>query len=139
MNIQLSVTLWTLICFVLLMLILNNLLFKPILECMDKRRERIEAARAKKIQADALLEEQKTVTAQKIALHQSEQKKLIKERVETLRSDQKKTLEAAKEVRLHQIDAYRVKIEEEQVAILQELDDHVGELAYLFADSVVKG
>ena len=48
MNIQLSVVLWTIICFVLLMLILHNLLFKPVLKVLDARREKIENVAAKK-------------------------------------------------------------------------------------------
>mgnify|MGYP002517687712 CR=1 FL=1 len=36
MNIQISVIIWTVICFVALMLILRNLLFKPLLDVMDK-------------------------------------------------------------------------------------------------------
>ena len=48
MNIQVSVVLWTIICFVLLMLILHNLLFKPVLKVLDARREKIVNAAAKK-------------------------------------------------------------------------------------------
>ena len=45
MNIQLSVIVWTVICFVLLRLILKNLLFKPVLQVIDSRREKIDAAK----------------------------------------------------------------------------------------------
>ena len=55
MTIQLSVTVWTVICFCLLMLILHNLLFKPVLKVMDDRRERIEKARLKKEEQKKLL------------------------------------------------------------------------------------
>ena len=48
MTVQISITLWTIICFVLLMIILHNLLFKPVLRVMDARREKIENAAAKK-------------------------------------------------------------------------------------------
>ena len=48
MTIQLSVSIWTIICFLLLMLILRNLLFQPILEVMDARKMRIEKAAQKK-------------------------------------------------------------------------------------------
>ena len=46
MTIQLSVTLWTILCFLALMVILDRLLFRPMLSFMDARRARIEAARA---------------------------------------------------------------------------------------------
>ncbi len=45
MTIQLSVVVWTVINFCLLMLILHKLLFKPILAFMDARREKIESAK----------------------------------------------------------------------------------------------
>ena len=51
MTIQISVTVWTILCFVALMLILDRLLFRPLLSFMDKRRDKIDAARAAKASA----------------------------------------------------------------------------------------
>lgn len=45
MSIQISITVWTIICFVVLMLILDRLLFRPLLSFMDKRREKIDGAK----------------------------------------------------------------------------------------------
>lgn len=45
MNIQVSVMVWTVICFLLLVLILKKLLFDPMLRMTDAREERVEAAR----------------------------------------------------------------------------------------------
>lgn len=139
MSIQPSIVIWTVICFVLLMLILNNLLFKPVLEVMDKRRAKIEAAKAKKVEHDRLCAEQKRLTEEKRAEHEEAQRKLIKERVETVRQDQRKAVEAAKETRLHQLDDYRKKTEAEEAEILSKLNDHAEELASILADSIVKG
>ena len=47
MTIQLPVLLWTVICFVLLMLILSRLLFRPLLDFMDRREEKIRSAARK--------------------------------------------------------------------------------------------
>ena len=47
MTIQLPVLLWTVICFVLLMLILSRLLFRPLLTFMDKREAKIRSASRK--------------------------------------------------------------------------------------------
>ena len=44
MTVQLPVLLWTVICFGALILILNNLLFKPMLAFMDRREESIARA-----------------------------------------------------------------------------------------------
>lgn len=48
MTIQPSILIWTLISFCLLMLILDRLLFRPMLSFMDARNERIAAAQTKK-------------------------------------------------------------------------------------------
>lgn len=45
MNIQVSVMVWTVICFLLLVLILQKLLFAPMLRMMDARTSRIAAAK----------------------------------------------------------------------------------------------
>ena len=44
MNIQPSVIVWTVICFLLLMIILKNLLFAPVLKMLDSRKEKVDAA-----------------------------------------------------------------------------------------------
>ena len=44
MNIQPSVIVWTVICFLLLMIILKNLLFTPVLKMLDSRKAKVEAA-----------------------------------------------------------------------------------------------
>ena len=64
MTIQPSVIIWTVICFCLLMLILDRLLFRPILKFMDARQEKIDLAAKKRerdqqalAEANAALEE----------------------------------------------------------------------------------
>jgi len=57
MTIQPSILLWTLISFCLLMLILDRLLFRPMLSFMDARNERIEAAMRKKDENERALSE----------------------------------------------------------------------------------
>ena len=139
MTIQISVTIWTIICFVLLVIILNNLLFKPVLKCMDERKARIAAAHKKKEEYDRLSAEHEVMLAEKLAENEVVRKKLIKERVETIRNNQKKAVEAAKEVRLHQLDDYRRKTEEEEAEILSKLSSHAREMAIMLADNIVKG
>ncbi len=139
MSIQISVTIWTVICFILLMLILNNLLFKPVLEIMDKRREKIAAAKEKKTERERLIAENDRLVAEKKAEYEANEKKLIKERVEKVQSDRKKAVEAAKEVRLHKLDETRKNTEAEEKEILSKLSSHAEELAVMLADRIVKG
>ena len=48
MNINLSQIIWTVICFVLFAVVLDRLLIRPVLDNMDKRRDRIDGARERK-------------------------------------------------------------------------------------------
>lgn len=80
MTIQLSIIVWTLICFCLLTLILNKLLFKPMLRHMDERRARIEKAAEKKADMEN-------------AVREYDNK--LKEAEETLRKNEAERAEAA--------------------------------------------
>ncbi len=139
MSIQISVTIWTVICFILMMLILNNLLYKPLLSVMDKRREKIAAAKAKKAEYDRISAENDRLIEEKRAAHEEEQRRQIKERVETVRHDQKKAVEAAKEVRLQRLDESRKQTDAEEAEILSKLGARAEELAVMLADRIVKG
>ena len=139
MTIQLSVSIWTIICFVLLMVILHNLLFKPVLEVMDARKARIEKAAQKKVENERLENEYAAMLVKQEKAFYEEQKKQIKKEVEEIRLNTKKELKEAKEERLRMVDAYRVQAKEEQEEILRFLNVHSGELAEAFANSIIKG
>lgn len=66
MNIQISVILWTVICFFLLMLILQKLLFAPLFRCMDARQKKISDAKDKR-QQRALATAEAAVAAERRA------------------------------------------------------------------------
>ncbi len=138
MTIQLSVTVWTVICFVALMLILNNLLFKPVLKLMDERKERIDNAakklsEIKKKEADHLaLVEQKNIEFEK------EQRIKLKEELAKAREDSTEHIEKAKQERLDSVDACLKLTEKQHNEILEILSVHTLDIASSFADSVVK-
>ncbi len=138
MTIQLSVSVWTVICFVLLMLILHNLLFKPVLRVMDERHERIKKAAEKKAEHEKTMREYESVlTEKRIALH-DEQKRIIKDELELIRAKSKEEIETAKDERLREVDDYRLKAEADHNEILNVLSVHTTELANAFADSLIK-
>lgn len=139
MNIQLSVTLWTIICFVLLMLILHHLLFKPVLKVIDDRRARVQNAALKKAEYAKMAEKNAAALQEKEAAFLAAQQKQIKEQIETIRLDSKKAVEAAKDERLRAVDSYRQQAEAERAEILTTLGAHAAELAAAFADSVIEG
>ena len=139
MTIQLSVLIWTIICFGLLMLILHHLLFQPVLKVMDDRKARIRGATRKKAEYAAITEKNAAALREKEAARLEAQRKQIKEQIETIRLDGKKAAEAAKDGRLHAVDGYRKQAECERVEILITLSAHAAELAAAFAESVIEG
>ncbi len=139
MNIQPSVILWTIICFVILMLILNNLLFKPVLRVMDERRERIKKAADKKADQERQAAKRRSERQEEEAALQIEAKKRVKEEIEAIRADSRKAVDEARDERLHALDSYRRKTEAEHQEIIAVLTTHAEELAAAFADSVTRG
>lgn len=56
MSVKISDIIWTIICFGLFTLVINVLLLKPLLRFMDARKERLEKARARMGELEALKE-----------------------------------------------------------------------------------
>lgn len=139
MSIQLSVLVWTVICFGLLMLILHYLLFQPVLKVMDDRKERLRNAARKKAEHAEIMERNAAAVREKEAARLAAQRRQIKEQLETIRLDGKKAVEAAKDERLRAVDDYRQQTEDERVEILITLSAHAAELAAAFAESVIEG
>ena len=138
MTIQLSVTFWTVICFILLMLILHNLLFKPVLALLDKRNERIEAAAKKKAEYEALQSKNESLIIESKKASLENRLKKVKEEVEAIRLQSKTATESAQEQRIKKVDDYRIKTDAEQKEILSVLKEHSYSLANTFAKSLIK-
>lgn len=139
MTIQLSVLVWTIICFVLLMLILHHLLFQPVLKVLDDRKARIRNATEKKAEFSRIAEKNAAALREKEAARLEARRRQIKEQIETIRSDGKKAVEAANDQRLKAVDRCRQQAEDERIEILITLSAHAAELAVAFAESVIEG
>ena len=134
MTIQPSVTIWTILCVLALMLVLDRLLFRPLLSFMDKRREKIDGA--KKARADAL-------AARETELRQREEDRVAAEKramtdaaaalEETKRQNAAKLSEKKAENDAS-LAALRGALEEESSAILAALDPRVEDIAVAFAE-----
>ncbi|MBQ6824670.1 MAG: ATP synthase F0 subunit B [Clostridia bacterium] len=138
MTIQLSVTVWTVICFILLMVILHHLLFKPVLKMMDHRHERVEKARKKKAEYEQMEQDFQAALEQEKVAALAAQKKELKRQVESLRAESKQAIEDAKAERVRELDRYHEEAEAERGRILGELSVYTEELALAFADSLTK-
>ena len=133
-SIQPSVTIWTILCFVALMWILDRLLFRPLLSFMDKRREKIDGT--KKAKADA-------VAAREEELRQREEDRIAAEKramteaaaaLEELRRDNAARLTEKKAETDASLAALRAELDAESAAILAALDPRVEPMARSFAD-----
>lgn len=138
MTIQLSVVIWTIINFILLMLILHFLLYRPVLKVMDERKKRIASAKEKKEAIDKLESEYESMLVEEEKAFLEAQQKEIEEEIETIRLETKKAVEEAREERLQLVDDYREQTKIQQEEILKFLHSKSGELAALFADSIIK-
>ena len=138
MTIQLSISVWTVICFVLLMIILDKLLFKPVLKVMDERKERIKRAADTKAEYEEKQKAYDALILEKKKQAQQEQSLEIKKQIESIRAESKEVVEAANQRRIRTVDDFRLKTDEEQGLILKDLSAHAAEIAEYFADSLVK-
>ncbi len=138
MTIQISVLIWTVISFVLLMVILRNLLFKPVLELIDSRREKIKKAGEKKLYLEKLAQDREKLYIEKkeIALNAHQQQ--VKNKVEEIRLQSKKDIDEARNLRLQKTESYHEAVEAQQKALLSDFAARADEIAVRFAESLIK-
>ena len=129
MSIQISVIIWTVICFLLLMLILKNWLFKPVLEVMEKRQARIDKAKEKQLEIERhIVEHEKVLREQKIAF-EKEQKLKADEEIESIQLHSKKRVETARTMRLSTYETYREECAKEYSKILATAEKSTEQIA----------
>lgn len=137
MTIQPSILIWTIICFCLLMLILNKLLFKPMLSVMDARQEKIAKAREKKDSyAVAYAQAEKDLEAQQ----RNQEKSWAEEAAGAAAEAKAKAddlLAQAQQKQNAELSAFRKNLEAESAELKTKLDAGVDALASTFADRLV--
>ena len=129
MTIEPSLIVWTVLCFLALMLILKKLLFQPMLTFMDTRNAKIEAAR--KAKEDARTEYEAEArhladerAAQEAQLRQSGAEALEQVQEELRRETTQKRAEAAQ-----RLAENRAALAEESERITRELEPQLSDLA----------
>ena len=137
MNIQLPVVIWTVICFLVLMLILKFLLFAPVLSVLDKRKEKIRLASEKKAQIDALNKEY----GQRIEILKEDAKiqreNYIKGELKLIRVKNKTDIDEAKAARFSLVEEYKLRTETEKEEIKQQFSSSAQQIAKVFADRLI--
>ena len=137
MNIQISVVIWTVICFVALMLILRNLLFKPLLEVMDKRSERLENARKKKAEMEKAISEHEEKVAQQQSQYLENQKMEVAEKLTAIQDESKDAVIGARKKRITDVDAFRQATAEECEKAIKDVSVNAKSIAEAFARQVI--
>ena len=137
MTVQISITVWTILCLVALMLILDRLLFRPLLSFMDKRGEKIDRAKADKEAALLKREEalRKLEEERDTALRNAAAEAAANE--EKLRGEMSSTVAEAKEQFFHRLQKEKNLLEQESVSIQKDLEPRMEELADLFAHKLL--
>lgn len=137
LSIQVSVIFWTVICFFLLMLILRNLLFKPMLACMDARRKKISDAELK--HRNDLDGEKEAATLAETALMEltAKTEAEMNRETERVRTEAERTLAALIAREQSDCEAYQVALEAERKAFENETETAVKQLGDLFVSDFI--
>ena len=85
MSINLSQIIWTVICFVLFALVLDRLLIRPVLDNIDRRREKIEKAHGRKAELER----------ERLAAEETARAKIAERRELLAKENERKLAEAA--------------------------------------------
>ncbi len=137
MNIQPSIMVWTVICFLLLMVVLKNFLFTPVLKVMDDRRERINSAKEKKENIEKLIQENEEQLEKQKVLAAENRRKEVKNKIEQIQLQGKKEIEAAQRQCLADIQQYREDIVSEHDKIVDSVAPKMETAAALFAKNII--
>lgn len=137
MNIQPSVIVWTVICFLLLAVILKNLLFTPVLKMLDSRREKVENANRKLKDIENITAENERRLAEEKARAEAESIALAKKRVQQIQSQGKKEIENARRKSLSDIEEYRNGITGEYDKIVYSVAPKMETAAAIFARNII--
>ena len=137
MTIQLSVTLWTILCFLALMVILDRLLFRPMLSFMDARRARIEAARAVREESAAAREAE--LERREASRREAAQKAQTAEtqKLETTRRAIVQAVDKRKAENARWLEAMSSGLDQESDTIRRQLEPLMDEMAVAFANRLL--
>ena len=113
MNIQPSVIVWTVICFLLLAFILKNLLFTPVLRMIDSRKEKVDKAEKKLRDIESITSENEKRLAEEKLRIEVKSISQAKEKVQQIQSQGKKEIENAQRKTLSDIEEYKNDIKGE--------------------------
>lgn len=133
MTVQVSVTVWTVLCFAALMLILDRLLFRPLLGVMDKRRDKIDGAR--RARADAVREREEELSLREGARIEAEKRarREASDELSRVKEEGARRLAERQAENERRLSALDEALAEESKAILHAAAPRTDEIAAAFA------
>ena len=137
MNIQPSVIVWTVICFILLMVILKHLLFNPVLTVLDKRKDKIASAEQKLRDIESVSAENERRMTEEIARAEAESVIQAKAKVQQIQSQGKKEIENAQRKCLSNIEEYKKDMIGEYDKIVYSVAPKMETAAAIFAKNII--
>lgn len=137
MSIQPSVLVWTVICFLLMMLILKKLLFTPVLKMLDSREEKIKAADERLREIEAVTAENEKRLADAKAQAEAAVIAEAKQRAQQIQSEGKKEIENAQRKCLADIEEYRQGITGEYDKIVCSVAPKMETAAAILAKNII--
>lgn len=137
MTIQISIAIWTVICFILLMIILRNFLFKPVLKVLDDRKQRLENARLKEKDQIRKAEENKALILKQQAEYAQKKEQMAKAAAENLNAQGKLQIEEAQKKRISDVDKYRASMDESYKQIISTASVEMNKVAEIFAAKII--
>lgn len=137
MTIQLSVVIWTVICFCLLMLILNRLLFRPLLKFMDARQEKIDLAAQKRKADEEALAKAELALAERNARNAELTAAKIREECARARADADRELSALRQTTQQATEKKKADLVSESHLFDHRLESGLESLAQAFVAKFV--
>lgn len=137
MTIQISIAIWTVICFIVLMFILRNFLFKPVLRVLDDRKQRLENARLKEKEQIRKAEENRALILKQQAEYAQRKEQMAKEAAENLSAQGKLQIEEAQKKRISDVDTYRASMDESYKQIISTASVEMNKVAEIFAAKII--
>jgi len=129
---------WTIVCFLVVLVVLKKYAFGPIQQMIDSRRERIEQAIVEadnaREEARHLLEEHRKLIGQAKA----ESEEILAEARRVADAQRERVREETEEDRQRRLEETRRQIEQATVQALGQIRDEVGKLSLLAAEKILR-
>jgi F-type H+-transporting ATPase subunit b len=129
---------WTIVCFLVVLVVLKRYAFGPIQQMIDQRRERIEQAIAEadnaRDEARKLLEEHRKLIGQA----KSESEEILSEARRLAEAQRDRVKQETEEDRQRRLEETRRQIDQATAQALGQIRDEVGKLSLLAAEKITR-